>query len=126
MAQTATLTLPRPHAAQQCVIYGAKRFNVLACGRRWGKTVLGIDRVIATVLKGQPAAWFAPSYKVLLDVWRSMTELLEPVTLDKSESERRLQVIGGGVVECWSTDSMGDSARGRKYGLAIVDEAALV
>lgn len=126
MATTATLTLPRPHPGQSDVIAGAKRFNVLACGRRWGKTVLGVDRVVSAVLKGQPCGWFGPSYKSLLDVWRELTAILQPVTVDKSESERRLQVIGGGVIEAWSLDSMGDSARGRKYGLAVVDEAALV
>jgi len=36
-----TLTLPKPHAGQQQVIDGSKRFNVLCCGRRWGKTELG-------------------------------------------------------------------------------------
>jgi hypothetical protein len=32
------VTLPMPHGGQQQVIDGAKRFNVLCCGRRWGKT----------------------------------------------------------------------------------------
>lgn len=121
-----TLTLPRPHTAQQQVIEQAKRFNVLACGRRWGKSTLGIDRIIGTALQGQPCGWFAPTYKHLLDVWRELTGVLQPVMRDKSESERRLQIAGGGVIECWSMDSAGDSARGRKYARVVVDEAALV
>jgi hypothetical protein len=38
-----TLTLPKPHLAQQQVIDGSKRFNVVCCGRRWGKTELGME-----------------------------------------------------------------------------------
>ena len=121
-----TLTLPRPHPGQAEVIAEAKRFNVLACGRRWGKSTLGIDRVVNRALQGAPCGWFGPSYKSLLDVWRELTSTLQPVIADKSESERRLQLIGGGVIEAWSLDSLGDNARGRKYGLVVVDEAALV
>jgi hypothetical protein len=36
------LNLPAPHPAQAKLIQEAKRFNVLCCGRRWGKTVLGM------------------------------------------------------------------------------------
>jgi hypothetical protein len=48
-----TLTLPKPHPAQQQVIDRSKRFNVLCCGRRWGKTELGMDRLIHPALAGK-------------------------------------------------------------------------
>ena len=38
---TLTLTLPVPHIAQYRIIDQAKRFQVVCCGRRWGKTTLG-------------------------------------------------------------------------------------
>jgi hypothetical protein len=120
------LELPRPHPAQREVIEEAKRFNTVCCGRRWGKTVLGLDRLIASALKGAPTSWWAPSYRTLQDVWREANNTLAPVIIDKSESEHRLQLTGGGTVEFWSTDAAGDSARGRKYGVAVVDEAAMV
>jgi hypothetical protein len=122
----ARLELPRPHPAQRQVIDEAKRFNTVCCGRRWGKTVLGLDRLIAHALKGAPTSWWAPSYRTLQDTWREASTTLSPVIIDKSESEHRLQLTGGGTIEFWSTDAAGDSARGRKYGLAVVDEAALV
>jgi len=40
------LTLPRPNPGQQKIIDAAKRLNMLTCGRRFGKTALGIDRII--------------------------------------------------------------------------------
>jgi hypothetical protein len=54
------LELPRPHPAQQQVINEASRFGVLACGRRWGKSTLGIDRIVGRALQGAPCGWFAP------------------------------------------------------------------
>lgn len=120
------LELPRPHVAQAKVISEAKRFNVCVNGRRWGKTVLGLDRLIASALQGAPTSWWAPSYRTLSECWREASQTLGPVIIDKSESEHRLALTGGGTIEMWSTDSAGDSARGRKYGLAIVDEAALI
>jgi hypothetical protein len=120
------LELPRPHSAQQQIINEAARFNAVCCGRRWGKTVLGLDRLIASALQGAPTSWWAPSYRTLQDVWREASSTLTPVIVDKSETEHRLLLTGGGSVEFWSTDSAGDSARGRKYGLAVVDEAAMV
>jgi hypothetical protein len=120
------LTLPRPHPAKQQVIDEARRFNVCVNGRHWGKSTLGVDRIVATALQSAPVSWFAPTYKMLLDVWRELTAVLEPVIVDKSESDRRLLITDGGVIECWSLDSAGDFARGRKYTLIVVDEAALV
>jgi hypothetical protein len=119
------LSLPTPHKAQMKLIDEAKRFNVVCCGRRFGKTVLGIDRLIHQALKGTPVAWFSPSNKLMSDTWRVLKSILAPVTRDKSEQEKRLDLIGGGVVELWSLDSA-DSGRGRKYAVVVVDEAAMV
>jgi len=120
-----TLTLPKPHAAQQQIIDGARRFNVVCCGRRFGKSELAMDRLIHVALAGKPVAWFAPTYKLLAPVWRELQSRLYPITRDCSQQERRLEVKGGGSIECWSLDSA-DSGRGRAYAAVVVDEAALI
>jgi len=120
-----TLTLPRPHAAQQRVINDAKRFNVVDCGRRWGKTELGMDRLIQPALQGRPVGWFAPNYKLAAPVWRDLQSRLYPVTRDVNQQERRLELMGGGSLELWSLDSP-DSGRGRAYAAVVLDEAALI
>ncbi len=124
MLSTATLRIPRPHPAQIRIKKVTTRFNVLALGRRWGKTTLGIDVDIEPALNGFPVAWFAPTYKLLADPWRVFKALLAPITKDKSEIEHRIQLITGGVVECWTLDG-GDPARGRKYKRIVVDEAGM-
>jgi hypothetical protein len=120
-----TLTLPNPHTAQRHVIDTARRFNVVCCGRRWGKTELGMDRLIQPALQGKPVAWFAPTYKLLAPVWREFQGRLYPVTQDSNQQERRLELKGGGSLEMWSLDSA-DSGRGRSYAEIVIDEAALV
>lgn len=122
---TVTLTLPRPHAAQQRVARETRRFNVLACGRRWGKTTFGMGRLVAPALEGYPVAWFSPTYKMLTEVWRTTQQTLAPITRRVSAQEHRLELVTGGIVDMWSLDSP-DVARGRKYRRAAVDEAAMV
>lgn len=119
------LELPSPHTAQRQVIAEARRFNVLCLGRRWGKTTLGIDRLIPTMLAGHPAGWFAPTYKYLAGVWRDVGKILRPVIREANAQERRIELVTGGVVEFWSLDDP-DSGRSRHYKRVIVDEAAKV
>jgi len=59
------------------------------------------------------------------DTWRVVRSTLALVTRDKSEQEKRLELIGGGVIEFWSLDSA-DAARGRKYAVVVIDEAAMI
>lgn len=119
------IELPRLHAAQARVKAEAVRFNVLPLGRRWGKTTLCEDLLIAPALRGYPTAWFAPSYKLLAEPWRDFKRALEPITRDKSEQEHRIELVTGGVVECWSLDG-GNPARGRKYKRVAIDESGMV
>jgi hypothetical protein len=102
-----------------------RRFNVLCCGRRWGKTTLGVDRLIVTALRGQPVAWFSPSYRMLTEAWRSVRRLVAPAVDRIDMQQHRIELLGGGVIEMWSLDSP-DSARGRKYNCIVVDEAAMI
>lgn len=84
-----------------------------------------MDQLIHLALEAKPVAWFSPTYKLLADPWRELRATLAPITRDKNEQEKRLELINGGVIELWSLDSV-DSGRGRKYALVVVDEAAMI
>lgn len=120
-----TLTLPRLHSAQKQIVVESQRFNVVTCGRRFGKSVLLTDRLIQPALDGYPVAWFAPTYKNLLEIWRDFVRILAPVSVKSNAVERRIELVTGGVLEMWSLDSP-DSARGRKYKRIAGDELAMV
>jgi hypothetical protein len=124
MTTTVTVRLPRLHQGQQRIKAELSRFNVVDCGRRFGKTTLGID-LVTPILAGRPVGWFSPTYKMMLEVWRELSNIFQPVVARASMQERRLELITGGVLEMWSLENQ-DAARGRKYQRVIIDEAAMV
>lgn len=119
------IEIPALHAAQRRIVDEAARFNVLACGRRFGKTTLGIELDIQPALEGYPVAWFSPTYKMMGEVWRDTRKTLQPITKQVNAQEHRLELVTGGIIDMWSLDSP-DSTRGRKYKRVVVDEAAMV
>ncbi len=115
-----------PHPAQKVVLDTAKQFNALCCGRRWGKTVIGINRVIDNaMMPNRRVGWFAPQYKLLGDAWRELDEALGPLIKRRDVSDRRMEFWTGSSLECWTLDKP-DAGRSRKYHEVIIDEAAMV
>jgi len=116
--------LPRPHPKQEQVKSEAVRFNVVDCGRRFGKTLLGEDVLLGpAALHYQPVAWFAPTYKYLADAWRDLVRLVGPAITDHSKTEHHMRLSGGGIIDGWTMHEA--PGRGRKYARIVVDEAAL-
>lgn len=121
---TVDVRLHKLHPGQKAIADHPARFRVVMCGRRFGKSALGIRLVCDAALKGQPVGWFAPSYKLALEAWRELVTRLGPLIDRQSEQDKRLELKTGGVVEVWTLDSP-DPARGRKYALAVIDEAGI-
>lgn len=116
------LILPELHQSQLTIKNNARRFNVVDCGRRFGKTFLGIDRASGPILHGYPVGWFAPTYKILNQAWRDIKTAFRPIVSSISEQDHRIEFITGGVLECWTLENP-DAGRSRRYKRAIVDEA---
>jgi phage terminase large subunit-like protein len=119
------VTLPQPHPAQQRVIDEAARFNVVVCGRRFGKSTLGIDRLIRPALDGKPVMWASPTFRMMTETWAILQDVLANVITQRNEQEHRLTLLGGGTIDLWSLEDP-DTIRGRAYALIVVDEAAQV
>jgi hypothetical protein len=119
------LDLPPPHPTQREILEGARRFNVVCLGRRSGKTTLGIRLLLERGVRGGKVAWFSPTYKMMIDVWRQARIATRPHALRVSDVEKRIELRGGGLIEMWSMERA-DAVRGRSYDLAIVDEAASI
>ena len=117
--------LPKLHDAQARIKNEAKRFNVLCCGRRFGKDVLGHELLIDAALEGKPCAWFAPTYRMMLDTFREIAFVLQPISTRVNASDHRIELETGAVIDFWSLDSQ-DTSRGRKYARVILNEAAMV
>lgn len=119
------------HEGQQEILRNAARFNTVACGRRFGKTTLGLaiasrgaPHAPGGLRKGFDVGWFSPTYKLLDDAWRSAKGFLRPFTARVDAQQRRLELVTGAALDFWTLEDP-DAGRGRKYGLVVVDEAAM-
>lgn len=121
---TREITLPEPHTAQKSVISQSKRFNVLNCGRRWGKSVLAINLIADTAINANPAGYFTPTYKLLEGAFKETIEVLNPLVKRKHDNQF-IELETGGIIDFWSLDNP-NAGRSRKYKRAIIDEAAFV
>lgn len=125
---TIDLTLTSLHPAQQAIANSAKRFNVVCCGRRLGKTCLGVDRLIRPALEGYPVAWYNATNPMLDESWRAVKTILRNVIAPngKNENLHRLELVTGGTIKFWSLEKDPDTSRGNKYKRVLIDEAAKV
>lgn len=117
-----SVSLTLPHKGQQSVIDEAKRFNVLCCGRRWGKSNLAVNLLCEPAIEGFPTGYFTPTYKLLDGTYTECVSALEPIIKRKNEHQF-IELITGGRIEFWSLENE-LAGRSRKYKRAIVDEGA--
>jgi len=98
------IKLSNLHPGQQKVRDEAKRFNVLCCGRRWGKSELATDILCDTALDGFPLGYFTPTYKLLDGTYRECVSILDPLITRKNE-HNFIEVKGGGKIDFWSLEN---------------------
>lgn len=109
------------------ILNSPARFKVLACGRRWGKSELGlIDILTAAHLEHKRCWWIAPTYQMASQIWRDLiTSLKHLAGLKVSQTERRIDLPKGGMIAIRSANNP-DKLRGEGLDLAIIDEAAFM
>lgn len=119
--------LPKPHEGQLRILKEAKRFNVLACGRRFGKTTLGGNLIAEPTLRENlPVGWFAPTYRLLEEAFNDHKKIYGPaIKRSVAHPAPRIELITGSSIDYWTLDDPDTVARGRKYKRVIIDEAAM-
>jgi hypothetical protein len=116
------IPLPKPHTAQQQILSEAKRFNVVCCGRRWGKSKLAVRLMCKTAMQSFPVGYFTPSYKLLEETYKQCLNVLEPAIVRKYNNQF-IEIDTGSVIDFWSLDNP-YAGRSKKYKMIIADEAA--
>ena len=71
--------MPQMHPGQWNVLQNKRRFNVLVCGRRWGKTLFGALLCMEKALEGGTVWWVAPTYPLAKIAWRMLLKLIKPI-----------------------------------------------
>jgi len=110
---------------QRAVAESRARFKVVACGRRWGKTTLGLVMAAEAARRGQRVWWVAPTYSLAFHPWRDLKAMLAAEKSAKLESEKHIDLPGGGSITIKSAEDP-DSLRGVGLDLVIIDEAAFI
>ena len=113
-----------PHPGQDEVHQDTHRFKVLAAGRRWGKTRLGVLECIGKASSGGIAWWVAPSYKTSEAGWRPLTQICaRHPAVRVLKAEKTILFPSGGLVAVRSSEVF-DNLRGEGLDLVVLDECA--
>jgi phage terminase large subunit-like protein len=111
----------KPHPGQAEVHNDPSRFKVLAAGRRWGKTRLGVNECLEVAAKGGRAWWVAPSYKMSEVGWRPLQRIGTKIGADIRKVDRQIILPTGGWVAVRSADNP-QSLRGEGLDFVVHDE----
>jgi phage terminase large subunit-like protein len=114
-----------PHPQQAAVHVHSARFKLLACGRRWGKTRLGVNECLDVASHGGRAWWVAPSYKMSEVGWRPLRQIATRIGAEVRRVDHQIILPGGGEVTVRSADNP-DALRGEGLDYVVVDECAFV
>jgi hypothetical protein len=112
------IEIPEPHINQKPILESQARFNVLMCGRRFGKSELSQIKIIKTACYGEQIAYITPTYK-LAKVFFS--KLAAALPFPNNQSNLTMDFPNGGRVEFFTGERL-DNLRGRKFHGAIIDE----
>lgn len=119
---TRQIKLKKLHPAQLQILAEAKRFNVLKCGRRFGKTELTKELSIQPMVENKTVGYWTPTYKDLYEVWNELKFTLFDVISHVDQQVKQITLITGGKIDMWSLEDP-NSGRGRRYHRVIIDEA---
>ncbi len=120
-----TIELYTPHAGQKRLHRSQARFRVVACGRRWGKTLACCNEIVkfACERPNTLCAWIAPTYRQSKIAYRLIKAALKDIIAHTSDSELRIELPQGSVMMFCSSDNY-DALRGNGLHLIIIDECA--
>lgn len=115
-----------PHTGGQRAIYKhPARFQIVVCGRRWGKTELGKTLAMRELSEpGKHVAWVSPTTKMSGEVWREFLVGLSPIADWISVQEKTIILNNFSKMTFWTAENY-HTLRGQAFDLAILDEAAM-
>ena len=97
---------------------------MLAAGRRWGKTSLGVTLCLRTALERGRTWWVAPTFPLAQIGWRVCKRLSRKIPgVEIREADRLVILPSRGEIQVKSADNP-DSLRGAGLDGVVIDEAA--
>ena len=125
VTQASPYAIPALRTAQRKIALHPARFKVVACGRRWGKTTLGMALAVGQALDGKRVWWVAPTYGLAFHPWRAFKRRFAGMWEQKIEDDHHIDLDSGGSITV-KTAEYPDGLRGVGVDFLVVDEAAFV
>ena len=116
------IELPTPHINQKKILDADRRFIVVMCGRRFGKSELSQILIIKEALNGGQVAYITPTYGLAQVFFERLAKVLP---FKSNISKLKIYCPNEGSIEFFTGERL-DNLRGRKFHLVIVDEAAFI
>jgi len=116
------IELPTPHVNQKKILDAERRFIVVMCGRRFGKSELSQILIIKEALNGGNVAYITPTYGLAQVFFERLTKVLP---FKSNISKLKIYCPNEGSIEFFTGERL-DNLRGRKFHLVIIDEAAFI
>ena len=130
--KTKILQIPyKPREYQKQVHDSLKRFNVLVCHRRFGKSVLSINELIKTAAAKPRSlcAFIAPTYRQGKAIaWEYLKYYTKPLMYlggSRNETELRIDLFNESRIQIFGADNP-DSIRGMGFDAVVLDEYAIM
>src|SRR3972149_6827530 len=123
------ILISEKHQAQKEIFYDQIRFKIAVCGRRWGKTVLGLELAIKKAYQTPKAKIFiiAPTREMVKDLfWEPLKARLRNLNWKTRTNESELwigRVSNGARIHLKSAEKP-DRLRGRGLDYVVLDEFA--
>lgn len=115
------------HQSQAIIALDRRRFRVLCCGRRWGKTTLAIDQIKGrAAIPNSRIAYIAPTYQQARDIaWDQLKTDCREVAKTINESRLEIKLVNGSWIALRGWESI-ETLRGQKFDLIVLDEVAMM
>jgi phage terminase large subunit-like protein len=126
-----------PHEGQKRILADRSRFQVVACGRRWGKTTMIVLKVIFQIMENIQKGQLLESDSIALvflsdgnaqPVWNKLIRILGTLVTDKDKSSMSFRIKGTFSIEFWSVEAIvkNETIRGRSYRAVFIDECGSI
>lgn len=120
--RTIEIKLPKLHSGQLEAKEQFKRFNVLAIGRRFGKTTMALTEICTRAINGEQVCYIAPNYSLTTKFFKSVSTRLYQIVKSVNAKDHIIELITGGSIMTFSMESI-DNIRGNSFDYLVVDEA---
>ena len=121
----------KPRKLQKEIHSQLKRFSVLVCHRRFGKTTLAVNQLIKTAVDRPNArmAFISPTYRqgksIAWDFLKMYTRPLMVFGGGRHETELKVDLFNGSRIQIFGADYP-DSLRGLGFNGVVMDEYAIM